>query len=81
MSDPAVEAAKRLLKCKHAALPGTHHLCVQAANEALSPLRIAHAQMRKTAEVLDQRSAIRIGMTTVLDDLARFIYPTNNEDD
>lgn len=81
MSDPAVEAAKRTLKCLPASLPGTHHLCVQAANEALSPLRIAHEQMRKSAEGLDRRSAIRIGMTTVLDDLARFIYPTNTEDD
>lgn len=57
---------------------------VEAAEKAgggLGPLRIAHEQMRKSAEGLDSRSAIRIGMTTVLDDLARFIYPTNTEDD
>ena len=75
MSDPAVEAAQRALDM--AAINHRGHL-INAAREALAPIRADVEEMRDNANSLrgEFNSDYAAGMRYVLDRIAKHVYPS-----
>lgn len=81
MTDPAVEAARRVFEREKTIPfspdgPWARDALIPAAREALAPIRTACDQLRRHADQLDPNSAIALGMRTVLDDLTKHVYPS-----